>query len=440
MRRLGTLAAATAFLLSAVSLSAGPPMGSASNTLYRNAVDAGTGDFTATANNSLTAGVGEEVVGPKMNSASYDLYSAAFNLFSFPNTVADFAAHADQTTSSVTFQWSTPGYDGTLGAALQTGSFYAITIASYTSPDIFASVPNAQTIVSTGPTGTGQGAVVFAGATSLIPNTTYFAELWALDAAGNVGFASNRSTFTSLANAPAKLSNFVLNVFYTSATLAWAALADFPPDASSKTSEGYTLEASLSNFGAIVASSVTYNVRASTLTMASLDMENTYYFRVGSYNWASQPNYTNLGKINLQIIGNIGTLSFGTIDPNITNSLISASPMVVTNVGNIPVTLQLFSNMVTQPSSPWVLAASSAPDVPVLQGVFNTASPAQTAFNTALTGSTVTADASLYRGDTTGVAVPVAESRSLWFQFWRPTSTTSTAKETMRVELRPIYP
>jgi hypothetical protein len=255
---------------------------------------------------------------------------------------------------------------------------------------------------------------------------------------------SNQSTFTQLANAPTALPQTFLNVYDSSAVINWAAM---PLSPSSLTAEGYELDASTTNFGALfpggqVFSSITYNTSQSTLTIASLDFSNTYYFRVGSLNYASVPNYTTLSRLNLQITVSTTGVSFGGLDPTVFDSTISISSIVVTNVGNIPVTLSIYGATATV-GSPWTLGVSSDVETPLFQGAWNSVQPPSSVFSTPITVSTVASGgvAGNYAGnDQNGAVIPPGATRSLWFQFWRPTSTITNTKQNLQVFVKSYYP
>ena len=425
----------------ATAVWAGDPMASASNTLLRNASDSG-GASSASGNNAVTGAVGEAGT-TGQTSSSYRLAPGAMSLFSFPGKITDLAGLTTLTTSA-SVQWSTPGYDGTLGPALQTGTNYYVRIASYTTPDTF-NFQNSVLWFSTGPTGTAPGTVVTTAVPGLFANTTWFTTAFTLDADGNLSFMSNMSTVTTLAAAPAVLPNSYLFVNYTSATLNWAALPASPPGASSVTAEGFTLEASSTNFGAlspggVVLTSATPNVLSSTLTVAALDLGTTWYFRVGSLNWQGTPNYANLPRLNFQIDPSSSGLSFGTINAQIVSSTVSISSVVVTNRGNLPVTLQLFAATTTAGGSPWTLGTTPDIEQVMLQGQFNTVPPTSGSFTTALLSSTQTATGTAFAGNQTAVQIPPGETRTLWFQFWLPSSTVSMTKQKFQVNLLGVYP
>ncbi|MBI5244337.1 MAG: PQQ-binding-like beta-propeller repeat protein, partial [Elusimicrobia bacterium] len=142
----------------------------------------------------------------------------------------------------------------------------------------------------------------------ILPNTTYYFRVASINWASSLSPYTSLGSTSSLAVPPQALPGPFLEVFKSSVTAAWQALPASPPDASSKTAEGYILEASSTNFGAllpggVVSSSGTNQVLQSTLTVISpaLQDNTTYYFRVGSLNWNGSPNYLLLGSTRTRI-------------------------------------------------------------------------------------------------------------------------------------------
>ena len=285
----------------ALPAAAGAPMSSASSSLPRQSVDAGGGSPQSSANNALDSSAAEQPSGLS-NSTNYRLQSGAWELFSFPGAVHDLSDAGDVTLSSASLKWTAPGYDGALGS-LQSGSSYYVRVASYTAPDTF-DLADAQIVIST--EGVNPGDFVSTPAVSgLIPNTTYFATLWTLDARGDASFMSNMSTFTTLARpaTPDGDPDQWKEVDFTSVTVTWGGLPLSPPDASSMTAEGWVIEASSTNFGAlapggVISSSTTYDVKVTTLTVSQppLVTNKLYYFRAGSLNWSGGADYVLLGS------------------------------------------------------------------------------------------------------------------------------------------------
>lgn len=123
-------------------------------------------------------------------------------------------------------------------------------------------------------------------------NTTYFFRIGSLNWNGLPNYAAALSTST-LAPSPTRILPDAIGVFESSVTVRWAALPAAPPAA---TSEGYALEASTTDFNGtgVVVSSVTMDALQSTMSVAGLQRNTTFYLRVGSRNWNGAPNYTAL--------------------------------------------------------------------------------------------------------------------------------------------------
>ena len=117
----------------------------------------------------------------------------------------------------------------------------------------------------------------------LASNTTYYYRAGALNLPGMPNLVEPRS-FTTLSPIPQNLTRIA--VADGSATLGWKELA-------AGAALGYRLEASTTNFtaGGLIHSSVSYRMDLSTLTLTTIDPNTTYYFRVGSLNSATAPNY-----------------------------------------------------------------------------------------------------------------------------------------------------
>ncbi|MCX5786277.1 MAG: fibronectin type III domain-containing protein [Elusimicrobia bacterium] len=125
---------------------------------------------------------------------------------------------------------------------------------------------------------------------SLFPNTTYFFHAGALNWNGTGNFASAIASST-LAN---QVTGQQLHLFISSVAVSWAAL---PLTPSSASCEGFIVDAStVSDFSGLVFSSFTLQPSAFSLSVANLDSDVEYYFRVGSLGWANIPNYTFAGS------------------------------------------------------------------------------------------------------------------------------------------------
>ena len=437
--------ATLALMLLARGAWAGPSMTSGANTISRD-VDNEGGAVSFSGTNQMTLSVGETVVLTTMSSSANVIRSGWSELASSPGAPVALSSASGGSASSVALNWDTPPYDGNQGT-LQSGSAYLIQVASSGYTGIFSNVNNVTVAVST--SGAAIGAAVGAVAGGLdAANTTYYAQVWTRDADANVSGPSAQAVVTTLANPPSPGALEFLWVKGGSVTVSWAAMSATVP---SQSAEGYTLLASSDNFGAIapggapVFSSTTYSVLDSTLTLGTdanpLALANTYYFQVASLNWTGQPNYTTLPRLNLQIQQSATLLNLP-VDPSVSRSAISASSVVVTNVGNWPVTIALTASTATLPSSPWTL--STAPDIEtaVLWGVWNSAPPGPSAFNTFLTPATEVSQVlgGNYAGDETGYQIPPGQSRTLWFRFTIPTTTVTPGPEVIQLLSQGQYP
>ncbi|HAH06051.1 MAG TPA: hypothetical protein DCM05_05895 [Elusimicrobia bacterium] len=296
-------------LLLALPALAGEPLSGADSNLPRSAASSG-GEKSASSSYKLSSTVGE-LVSSTSASAGNLLDAGARRVFHFPGAVTNLTGIEQIFLTSTTLQWTAPGYDGRL-ASLQAWSTYYVRVASFTAPDTYRYSYALSIAVST--KDTAPGLSVSTPVYNLISNTTYFSQLWTKDAGGNASYGSNRATFTTLAVAvspvhagadPFYLSESpnISGVFYTSASVRWAALPQQPPFVDSVTARGYVVQASTTNFGllspgGVIHSSAAYHVLASTLIVCEppLMTNKLYYFRVGSLNHAGIPHYAHFGS------------------------------------------------------------------------------------------------------------------------------------------------
>lgn len=425
---------------------AGPSMDSASNQMVRTVVNGG-GDAATSGNNKLVCSVAEEVVEITATSASNKVKAGWSELHAFPGAVSAFTAVLDASASSATVNWTSPGYDGSLGV-IQTGSSYLVRVATYTAPDSFI-YSNANLTVSTSAP---VSPAVGTGLTGLIANTTHFAQIWLLDADGNLSPPSpERSTFTTLAHPVTLLTESFLNVTSSSGAAQWAARPSLIQDVSSMSAEGYLVEASSTNFGAltpggVVYSSMTTNVALSTLTVVILPAPAhlcvDHYFRVASLNWTGARNYTILGSTRAPddygVVVSTQDLDIGGIDINTT--IVISTSLLLANVA-CPVTYQLKVEALT-PGTPWVVAASPGQDAFTVSARFNTLEPALGDFVVAdkLTTTPASSTLSKFAGDLSGADVPVTENRLVWFKLAMPTTTSTEDPQQVRVTVYAIAP
>ena len=449
---------ACALLLLASAAWAGPSMTSASNSITRDVVNGG-GTYSSSGsgagNNIMTGSVGETVMITTSTSgsgaANSTLRAGWSEIAYYPGTPTALASSASVSAAGTTITWTTPGYDGTVGTALS-GSAYLIQVASQSTLGNLASLSVIAVTVST--SGTPVGTVVGAAAGGLDPNTTFYAQVFLRDSDANVSvpFNTDFTTFTTLASPPVVGALEFLSIQQGSVTVAW--LAPSQPSVSSQTNEGYILQGSSNNFGALapagapVFSSTTFAVAATTLTLGvggtPLDLSNTYYFQVGSLNWAGQPNYATFTRLNFELAQSTNFLHLGAINAFVAMSTVSTSSMVVTNVGNWPMTITLSASTATV-GTPWTLAASSGIDAVALYGAWSAGAvgPSPSAFQTPLTPTSVTSQS--YPGNyatssQSGYEIPAGQSSSLWVMFWLPWTTSTLLPQTMTVTATPSYP
>ncbi|MFC1679225.1 FG-GAP-like repeat-containing protein, partial [Elusimicrobiota bacterium] len=170
---------------------------------------------------------------------------------------------------------------------------------------------------------------------NLEANTTYYVRVGALNhnSVANYAVDGSSSTLADPIDSPQ-----VYAVFKTSVTLNWEPLPTAPPQSGS--AEGYRLDASTApDFSGTVRSSVSVaGVEPSTLTVTGLSGGVTYYFRVGSLNWASEPNFV--------FAGSTYTLAPAPIAPQIDEVFLSSITASWTGV---------------DPDDGYVLEASTAP-------------------------------------------------------------------------------
>lgn len=127
-------------------------------------------------------------------------------------------------------------------------------------------------------------------AVSLDPNTTYYLRAGALWFSATEYVNVSPAVVPTLADPVSAVQ--IAEVYHTSVTMNWAPLPTAAQQGSSRSCEGYGLEASTAaDFTGTVFSSITPSVGLSTLTVDGLFGDTTYYFRVASLNWGSEPNY-----------------------------------------------------------------------------------------------------------------------------------------------------
>ena len=199
-----------------------------------------------------------------------------------PSAVSDLGS-IGASTRSITLNWLAPGDDGA-GGVLDNSAF----IIQYSSDTgVVWSTSAAQINISTTSVNPGTSRSYTPG--GLSANTSYYFRLWTKDDSGNYSAISNDAAAETLANTVTAAE--VTNVSLPNITAAWLPLPVSPLIA---TCEGYLVQAStVSDFTGAILSSATSDAAAASLTVSGLDgLNTTFYFRVGSLNWAGTPDYT----------------------------------------------------------------------------------------------------------------------------------------------------
>ena len=129
-----------------------------------------------------------------------------------------------------------------------------------------------------------------------------------------------------------------------------------------------------------------------------------------------------------------GSIAFGIVTASSEN--VSGSASTVTNDGNVTET---YSLSLTNPAT-WVAvqAAPSAAEEYALLAKFNSGAPTAASFtyaDHALSTVSVASSATKFAGNQTGLSVAASATRSLWFRFNAPTSTTVTAQQSITVTI-----
>lgn len=125
----------------------------------------------------------------------------------------------------------------------------------------------------------------------LLANTTYYIRAGALWGKTTSYAATQIATTLATLADPVEWAE-LNNVFITSAAATWKGLPEEPPW---ETCEGYRLQASTaSDWTGTIYSSSTPSVLLTTLAVAGLSPNVTYYFRLGTLNWNDVANYVTL--------------------------------------------------------------------------------------------------------------------------------------------------
>lgn len=182
---------------------------------------------------------------------------------------------SSETESALTVLWNANNASGTLYTAeLSSNSSYAGTVLASATRNSFASF------------------------TDLWANTTYFLRV----KAHSLYPPNPDSPFVNLSTGgvtlaekpPAPPLDSLISITYSSITLRWTPLPSSP---SSKTCEGYRLEASTSaGFSGTIYSSAVAGGASVKAAVGGLKHSTTYFLRLGSLNWQGDANFTSFGS------------------------------------------------------------------------------------------------------------------------------------------------
>ena len=128
-----------------------------------------------------------------------------------------------------------------------------------------------------------------------------------------------------------------------------------------------------------------------------------------------------------------GPVAFGTVSAS--SVTVSGAASTVTNDGNATET---FSLDLTDPAGWTAVQAAPGAETYALHAEFNSVAPAAGSFvyaTHALSTTSTASSGTQFAGDETGLSVPAAGTRSLWFKFEAPTSTTVTTQQSITVTL-----
>ena len=125
-----------------------------------------------------------------------------------------------------------------------------------------------------------------------------------------------------------------------------------------------------------------------------------------------------------------GPIAFGTVLASSTT--VSGSASTVTNDGNVTETYDV---KLTNPGGWTATAGSPGSETYRLSAQFNGSQPTGVSFDADhdLTTSDQTSSGTIFAGDETGLSVAASATRSLWFKFEAPTSTSVTSQQSITV-------
>jgi hypothetical protein len=128
---------------------------------------------------------------------------------------------------------------------------------------------------------------------------------------------------------------------------------------------------------------------------------------------------------------------------NLSASSMSVTAIGVTNGGDTPQTYSLSVDTVGV-NTEWVVGADT-PTVHntfVLQGIFNTAQPPESAFRDTyrILSTPHSAQGGYYAGTLSGESAAIGSTKNLWFMLWMPPTTSTEAQQQMQVTVTASQP
>ncbi len=150
--------------------------------------------------------------------------------------------------------------------------------------------------------------------------------------------------------------------------------------------------------------------------------------------WAANPaTITVTVTIQNLSVSATGPIAFGTVSAG--SETVSGSASTVTNDGNITET---YSLSLTNPGGWTAVQAAPGAEEYALSAQFNSGAPTAASFsyaNHALSTTSVASSATKFAGNQTGLSVAASATRSLWFRFNAPASTTVTTQQSITVTI-----
>jgi hypothetical protein len=217
-----------------------------------------------------------------LSGTTFFMFSGFSNLESHPDTVEDLSAVTGSTTGQLVLSWTAPAAYGSTGTA----NGYILRMSSMpivTELDFVNATPQGVSWIPSLP-----GTLEVHTLSGLPSNTTSYLSIKGSDQAGNTSYVSNSVSAVTLSDPVSGIQ--IINVTSGSVTLSWTPLGG-------ANAAGYSVQAStVSDFSAVVYSSVSLNSQTGTLTIYGLTHGKQVYLRVGSLNWQEAANYVLAGS------------------------------------------------------------------------------------------------------------------------------------------------